>query len=69
MALPDLPRVVQIPRSGSAEGAFILLHVSSLGQHALDLKLIGTDNEEAFSAQGNDNSFGQLVVPSAAEGP
>ncbi|KAG0647934.1 hypothetical protein D0Z07_6049 [Hyphodiscus hymeniophilus] len=51
MALADLPRVLRIPRTDDAEENFILLHVSSTGRHLLDLKLIGTDNEAAFSAK------------------
>lgn len=51
----DLPTVLRLPRLDQSEPGFVLLHVSSAGRHALDLKLIGTDGESVFSVSLRQN--------------
>ena len=43
-------QVLRLPRQGtSTETDFVLVHVASDGALALDLKLIGTENESVFA--------------------
>jgi hypothetical protein len=49
MTSGDLPRILKIPAAGED---FILVHVSSTGRHAHDLKLIGTDGADVYSVKG-----------------
>ncbi|KUJ09091.1 uncharacterized protein LY89DRAFT_741387 [Mollisia scopiformis] len=49
--------LLRLPRLDlpSEEDAFVLVHVSSAGPHPLDVKLIGTDNENAFAVSLNSS--------------
>jgi hypothetical protein len=47
----DLPAVLRVPRIDD-EASFAVVHVSSAGKSALDLKLIGTDGESVFAITG-----------------
>lgn len=54
----DLPTVLRLPRLDQSVAGFVLLHVSSAGRRALDLKLIGTDGESVFSVSCK---FGHII--------
>jgi hypothetical protein len=45
----DLPAVLRITSGATNENEFVLVHVETAGSKPLDLKLIGTDNESAFT--------------------
>ncbi|PQE09814.1 mitotic apparatus p62 protein [Rutstroemia sp. NJR-2017a BBW] len=56
----DLPAVLRITSGATNENEFVLVHVETAGSKPLDLKLIGTDNESAFTVSFKDSRISSL---------
>ncbi|KAM3078069.1 hypothetical protein ACMFMG_002629 [Clarireedia jacksonii] len=56
----DLPAVLRIASSATNENEFVLVHVETAGSQPLDVKLIGTDNESAFTVSLKDSRVSSL---------
>jgi hypothetical protein len=50
--MATFPHLTRIPRADAGDYEFILLHISSTGDRPMDLKIIGTENEQAYVLKG-----------------